>query len=269
MTQVWLNGLLTPAGEARIDPTDRGFTLGDGIFETARVHQAHCSLLPRHLARLRSSARILGIPLPNDDSEISAATKAVIKANEVIEGSARITLTRGPAARGLASPAVPRPTILITAAGGIPPQTPVRLIRATSIRRQSNALLPKIKSLNYLENILARREAEAQGADDALLLNSNDQIVEATVANFFYVQSGNVLTPAVEDGALPGITRAILIERGAVQIRTPAPGAEAKMDAAFIGNSLGIRAIAEIDARPLTIRSDILAWLRQQAFTGT
>ncbi len=207
MTLCWLNGRLLPPEQARLDPADRGFLLGDGVFETLRA-TAH---LDRHLARLREGAATLGIALPWPNPEIAAAATAVLGGRDA---ALRITLSRGPAPRGLLAPAGTQPTLLITAGPLPPPLPPARLIVARTTRRNEHSPLARIKSLNYLDSIIARQEAEAAGADDALLCNTAGRIAEATAANVFVRHGRAWTTPPVADGALPGIARALLLEFG-------------------------------------------------------
>jgi branched-chain amino acid aminotransferase len=129
-----LNGELMEAAGARIAPDDRGFTLGDGVFETVALKKAAPKRLAAHLARLRDGAGVLGIPVPYTDTKIAELAAAVISANEMSEGALRLMLTRGLGARGLTPPEAPTPTFLITA-GPLPPDDPLALIVARGTRR--------------------------------------------------------------------------------------------------------------------------------------
>jgi branched-chain amino acid aminotransferase len=252
---VWLNGALIDADAARLDPTDRGFTLGDGLFETIRIATGRPAHLDRHLARLRGGAEFLGIPVPSADDDIAAAISSLLAAEGLSEAAVRITLSRGPAARGVLPPARPVPTLLITV-GPLPPAAaPAHVIIATVTRRNEASPLSRFKSLNYLDNILARQEAVRHGADDAVLLNVAGRIAEATAANLFVLAKDVLRTPPIADGALPGIMRSLLIERrGAVEASlTPADLMAA--ETAFLSNSLGLRRIAAVDGQRL--RHDI------------
>ncbi|WP_284198602.1 aminotransferase class IV, partial [Azospirillum oryzae] len=113
---IWLNGRLMPAEEARIDPADRGFTLGDGLFETIRIKDGALRHLPRHLDRLGAGSALLRLPLPHDSVELTGAMAALIEATGVADGVLRLTLSRGTGARGVLPPADARPTLLMTAA---------------------------------------------------------------------------------------------------------------------------------------------------------
>ena len=153
---VWLNGGLCAPALARIDPTDRGFTLGDGVFETIRISEGKPMHLARHLRRLRHGACVLEIPVPYDDATIAAAIVAVTSADGLIGAVARVTLTRGPAPRGVLPPVSPTPTLLMVP-GTLPPVAGfVRAIISASTCRNEASPLSRIKSLNYLDNVLAR-----------------------------------------------------------------------------------------------------------------
>ncbi len=214
---IWLDGERMPAGQARIDPSDRGLLLGEGLFETLLAVQGRPVLAGRHWQRLSTSAEALGIPLRWTPERIDHACRELLTATGLDRGLAalRVTLTGGAGPRGLLPPADPRPRLLITAApqsDGLLP--PARVILA-SARVSSSSPLRRHKSLSYLESILARREAAAAGADEALLLGEAGQLVEASAANLFLVDGSRLRTPPVSDGALPGITRGLLLELAA------------------------------------------------------
>jgi branched-chain amino acid aminotransferase len=255
---VWLNGTLMPAEAAHIDPSDRGFTLGDGLFETIRVQHGKAAHLALHLARLRNGAAVLGIPIERTDDVIGEAIAAVVEAAGLASAAMRVTLTRGPALRGVLPPSDPRPTMLITAGALPPPLPPARAIIATATRRNQASPLSRIKSLNYLDGIIARREAATRGVDDAILLDTRGRLAESTAANLFVVMNETIVTPPVADGALPGITRDRLLTAGIAQERTLMPEHLHEASAAFLANSLGLRALACIDDRKFD--TDHPAW---------
>jgi len=256
---IWLNGKLVPAELARLDPRDRGFTLGDGLFETIRLEDRWIAYLERHLTRLRAGAQFLDIPLHWSDAEIETGLNALVAAERLTEATFRITLSRGPGERGIAPPALPMPTLMITA-GPLPPAgPPIRAVMATVTRRNEASPLSRLKTLNYLDNILARREALARGADEAILLNTRGAVAEASIANLFVLSGGVLKTPPIADGALPGIMRRALIERcGAVETSlTPADLTGAT--AIFLSNSLGLKPVVAIDGVPVGDERNIAA----------
>ncbi|RTL51662.1 MAG: aminotransferase class IV [Bradyrhizobiaceae bacterium] len=252
MPFVWCNGRLIAQSEARIAVSDRGFTLADGVFETLRAAGNRPLWFADHLARLRAGAECLGLSVPYDDSAIEAAVTSLLTNHGHAASAVRITLTRGPTSqRGLWSSDNPGyPTLLITAAaaGQLPPQ---HLVICRATRRNEYSPLSGIKSLNYGDNILARREAVAKGATDALMLNTKGEVACATVGNIFVRIGGRWLTPQLASGILPGLARAKIIPRiAASEIKLTEPDL-VRADAAFISNSLGCTAIASLEGRPL------------------
>lgn len=248
---VYIDGALIAEDDACISVRDRGFTLGDGLFETMRAADGDVRRLDAHLARLRDGAGIIGLKLPWEDATIAAACSETLAANGLADGMLRLTVTRGAAPRGLLAPDDTPPTLVITAAPLPPPPPPARAIIATSTRRNEASPLARCKSLNYLDNIIARREADAGGADEALLLNGAGRLAEATIANLFVVLDSAVVTPAVSEGALPGVMRAAVIERFDGREETLAPNVFGRASEAFLTNSLGIRALIAVDGHPV------------------
>lgn len=234
---VWIDGALRLASQARIMPHDRGFTLGDGVYETLRAEDGAIHHTARHLARLRRGAAVLGIPVRQNDAAILAAMEEVLAASGLRAAALRVTLTRGPAARGLMPPSDPAPT-LVVAATPLPVPSPARLIVASETRRNEFSPLSRIKSLAMLDSVLARMEAERYGADDAVLLNTRGNVAEATAANLFALVGGEWLTPRLEDGALPGIAREIALEQGRVREARIALDALLQADALRLVNAL-------------------------------
>jgi branched-chain amino acid aminotransferase len=253
---VWLNGAL--ADEARIDPTDRGFTLGDGVLETIRVAGGRPRHLARHFARLHEGAGVVGFALPYDDASLAQAVDALLAVCGLMEAALRLTVTRGPAPQGVLPPSSPRPTVLMTAApAGAPPGT-ARIAVASVTRRNEHSPLSRIKSLSYLDNILARQEAADHGADDAVLLNTQGRVAETTIANLFAVIDGVVVTPPVAEGALPGIARRLVLE-GMEVIERPLLVQELyRAEEIVLTNSLGIRSVAAVDGFALSGRDGLL-----------
>ncbi|HEX3982418.1 MAG TPA: aminotransferase class IV, partial [Acidisoma sp.] len=246
---LWLNGRFLPAGEALIDPTDRGFLLGDGIFETIRVVDGAPMHLAQHLARMRCGAVVLGIPVGWDDAALRKTIADVAKAAGLSQAAARLTLTRGPAPRGVLPPAEPSPTLMISAGALPPPALPAHAIIAATTKRNAFSPLSRIKSINYLDSIIARREAMARGADEAILLDTTGHLAEATAANLFLVIGDRIVTPPVEDGALPGITRGRLLAAGLAEEERLWPTDCAQAASAFLTNSLGLRTLTRIEDR--------------------
>ena len=255
---VWLNGELVPADEARIDPRDRGFLLGDGVFETLPAIAGRLFRLADHLARMGRGADLLGLPAPPRGADMTDAALATLAANGLAhdDASLRITYTRGPGPRGLLPRSTPETTLLITAAPAMPTPRPATAM-VSSQRRNEHAPSARIKCLAYLDNVLARREAAQAGADEGLMCNSGGALACASAANLFVVEDGVLLTPAIEQGALPGITRAVVIELAgaagiAVEETSIAPERLGRAAEAFLTNSLiGVRPLVAVDGRTI------------------
>lgn len=211
---IYLNGELLPDGEACISPADRGLLLGDGLFETMRVYQGVIFRADAHLERFLAGAEFLGIRVPFGEGDLLRALSRTLEANGLAQrdASLRLTLTRGTGPRGLVPSPNAQPTLLVTAsplrAITHPPATAI----IASVRRNEHSPLANLKTLNFLDNVLARREAVEAGADEALLLNTSGNLAEASAANLFAVFDGVLHTPPLGDGVLPGITRAVVLE---------------------------------------------------------
>lgn len=253
---IFLHDRLVAPEEARIDPADRGFTLGDGLFETLRAYTGRPFRLDAHLDRLVAGAVELGIPLPLPKARIAEAVAETLAANRLTGDAAiRITLTRGPGARGLLPPEVPRPTLMIVATAWQPgPDRPLTAI-ISPIRRNEHSPLSRLKTLGYLDNVLAQREAVARGAEEAILLNGAGRLACAARANLFVVRDGRLLTPPASEGVLAGIARAevLSIARSLGIPVLEAPVERKALDGAteaFLTNSLiGVQALGSIDSR--------------------
>ncbi|MDO8716302.1 MAG: aminotransferase class IV [Dehalococcoidales bacterium] len=211
---VYLNGSLLPLNEARISPVDYGFLFGFGLFETMRAYDGKVFRLDKHLNRLACSAKTLGLPAITLDLE--KAVKGTLIANKLSDARIRITVSAGEGGIVPDPAGCTGPTVLITS-GHYQPYTEQVYEKGfkaviSSIRRNSQSPLSRLKSMNYLENLLAKREAKAAGADEALFLNERDLVAEAAMSNIFIVSGGILKTPRVENGILPGITREIILE---------------------------------------------------------
>jgi branched-chain amino acid aminotransferase len=253
-TLVWMNGCLMPDTDAQISIFDRGFTLGDGIFETLRVKAGRPLWLADHLARFHEGACVLGIPEPFDDGTLERGLLSFIEARDQPDASLRLTMSRGPSrARGIWPPASPvTPTVLAT----LTPfpgtrRPPITLVTAQTVRRNEHSPLSRIKSMSYGDNILARREAESRDADDALMINSQGNIVSATVGNLFLRLGKTWMTPPIADGVLAGTARRRLIPMLGATERSITSADLARAEAGLISNSLSLTVIREVDGRPL------------------
>ena len=261
----YVNGRLVPESAGAVSALDRGLLLGDGLFETMRVVAGRILQWRRHWERLDAGAQVIGLALPWTTDVLELAVEDALRANRLREATVRLTVTRGfsPAARGLPPPPDARPTLLIRAA----PFTPypehlyrdgMRVIVSRRTRRNEHSPLSRVKSLCYLDNVIAREEAAAHGADEALLLNTQGNAACATTANLFTVRAGRLHTPPLADGALPGTVRALVIADLAPQIHRPVAAtrlSETDLHAAdelFLTNALmGIMPVCAVDGRPV------------------
>ncbi|HEX4765715.1 MAG TPA: aminotransferase class IV [Lichenihabitans sp.] len=239
---IWHNGALREGTTIALDAGDRGLLLGDGLFETVAVFNRTPFRLADHWDRMSLAADRLGIPL--DRAVLDRATSALVSGSADDHGVLRITVTRGAGPRGLAPASDMTPTVLATLAPWRPDMAFRSVALATSsIRRNSGSPLSRIKSLGYLDNVLALREALDLGADDALLLNEAGSVACSSAANVFVVSGVRLLTPPIEDGVLPGITRALVLRHAAelglsAAETTLTPADLRSADAAFLTNSV-------------------------------
>ncbi len=206
----WYNGALRETPVTPFDLTDRGLTLGDGVFDTAAAHNGRVFLRRAHLERFAAAAKALAIPFPG--KEAGEALEALAAA--VGDGAVRLTLTRGGGARGLAPPKDPRP-LLFGAAAPAPSPFPILSLATTAIRRNETSPAARIKALPYLDAILGLEEARAKGADGALFLNTQGRVACLTGANLFAVYGRQIATPPLGDGALAGTVRAFVLAKAA------------------------------------------------------
>ncbi len=207
---IWHNGALRDGTTITLEAGDRGLLLGDGLFETVAVFNRTPFRLADHWDRMSLAAERLGIPL--DRAALDRAVLALVAASTENHAVVRVTVTRGVGPRGLAPAPDMTPTILATLARWRPDRAFRSVALATSsIRRNSGSPLSRIKSLGYLDNVLALREAMDLGADDALLLNEAGSVTCSSAANVFAMSGSRLLTPPIADGVLPGITRALVL----------------------------------------------------------
>jgi len=260
---IWLNGTLLAAADARIDPSDRGFLLGDGIFETMATREGKLIFADIHFDRLSRGAGTLGIKLPYSIAELmSAATSLLAESNNSDQDrtAVRLTLTRGTGPRGLVPSSEANPTVLITCSQSPLPKETARAIIATG-RRNEFSPTANLKTLTYLDQVLARQEADASGADDAILLNTQDKVTCATAANIFLWDSNTLITPPLSDGCLDGTVRRKVLEIAsqsgiAAFEESITPSTLANVESAFLTNSLvGLQPLTEIAERPLKIHT--------------
>jgi branched-chain amino acid aminotransferase len=215
--KVWIDGAIVDGERARIPVTDHGFLYGDGIFEGIRVYGRRIFRLDDHLSRLENGARCLGLTLPGGVEAIRRIVIETARAHAEEDAYLRLVVSRGEGPLGLDPSSCGEPRVVCIADQvRLYPEEKLRngiALVTSSLRRPAPDVLdPRVKSLNYLNNVLAKQEARRQGADEALLLNRAGHVAEASVANVFAVRAGRLVTPPPSDGALEGLTRASVLE---------------------------------------------------------
>ncbi|HVG54285.1 MAG TPA: aminotransferase class IV [Vicinamibacterales bacterium] len=212
-TIVWVDGRRLPSDGVHVSARDRGFTLADGVFETMKARNGKVFRLDRHLARLEASLRTLSIPVP---SELRDWVHAALNAAHLAETSVRLTVTRGVSAGGVVAAADVVPTVVVTIAP--PPVFGTAIYDAgltacvASGRRNEFSMTAGLKTLAYTDSVAAMIEAMKAGADEVLFLDTAGHCSEASASNLFALINGRLTTPPTSCAALPGITRAAVIE---------------------------------------------------------
>ena len=212
----YVNGRIVPASQASISVFDRGLVLGDGLFETLRARNGEPEFLDLHFQRLSKSARRLRLKLPMAKAELRRLIAVLCRRSRLDDAVVRMLLTRGRYFGGLSiSPGVP-PSLVVTVmpVSGLPESIYTRGVKVAISKinkAAASGLDPGIKSTNYLANIFAKAEADQRGCYEAILLGPRGEIAELSTASFFGVRQGVVVTPPIETGILPGITRQVLL----------------------------------------------------------
>jgi len=258
----WINGDLVPAHEARVSIFDHGLLYGDGVFEGIRFYRGKAFRLDAHLERLERSAAAIRLALPCDRDALVKAVTATIAGYGLPNGYLRLLITRGAGRLGLDPASCTRPNIIVIADElAVVPQAVrdhgARVIIAATRRLAPDGLDPRIKSLNYLNHILARIEATNAGADETILLNQRGHVAEGSAENVFIVHADELLTPPATDGALEGITRMAVLETAAsIGVRwreaTLSPYDLYTAEECFLtGTGAELIPVREVDGRPL------------------
>ena len=257
-TIVWVDGMRLPSEGAHISARDRGLTLADGVFETMRAHNGRVFRLEQHLVRIEGALRVLAIPAP---AELRDWVDAAIRAAHAPDASVRLTITRGVGPGGVTAPADPVPTVVVTVApppvfgasiyeSGLTAQT-------ASGRRNEHSMTAGLKTLSYTDSVAAMLEVRRDGADEALFLDTEGHCSEASASNFFAIIDGQLRTPPTACAALPGITRAAVLELAAglnlaVDDRPLDPATLKFATEAFLTSSLrGIAPLVRLDGVPI------------------
>lgn len=222
MPLVYINGKLLDKEDAKISVYDHGLLYGDGVFEGIRSYSGKVFRLDEHLARLWESAKAIWLEIPISRAAMADAVHSTLRANGLQDGYVRLVVTRGAGSLGLDPNKTSDPQVIIIA-DRISLYSPelyekgLEIVTVSTIRNHAAALSPRIKSLNYLNNILAKIEGLQAGCSEALMLNQKGEIAECTGDNIFLVSRGELLTPSLDAGVLDGVTRRAVLElaRGA------------------------------------------------------
>ncbi|MBI5675426.1 MAG: branched-chain-amino-acid transaminase [Nitrospirae bacterium] len=214
---IYLNNMLVPDNKAVVSVFDHGFLYGDGVYETLRAYDGVLFKLNEHIERLFNSASLIKLKLPKTREEIRKAAYETLQANRLKEAYVRITVSRGAGPIGLDPRLCPQPTLVIIANPfkDYPPSYYKKGVKVAIVKTRRNfkrAIDPQIKSLNFLNNVLAKTEAINRGAYEAVMLNYRGYVAEGTISNIFFVKDKVLCTPSVEVGILDGITRRIILD---------------------------------------------------------
>jgi branched-chain amino acid aminotransferase len=215
--KVYLNGKLYDKPDAKVSVYDHGLLYGDGVFEGIRVYHGKVFRLRQHIDRLYESARAIKLEIPLSREQMADAVTSTVRANAKQEGYIRLVVTRGAGSLGLdpRKTGDPQVIVIVDDISLYPPElyeNGMEIATVATIRNHPNALNPRIKSLNYLNNILAKIEGIQAGCLEALMLNHKGEVAECTGDNVFVVKHGTLRTPPADAGILEGVTRGAVIE---------------------------------------------------------
>jgi branched-chain amino acid aminotransferase len=260
--KVYIDGTLHDEQDARISVFDHGLLYGDGVFEGIRFYNRRVFRLEEHIRRLYDSARSILLNVPIAPEEMTEAVLATCRANDLTDGYIRLVLTRGTGSMGLSPFRCPKASVIIIACSiQLYPEEAYQngLVMATVATRRPthDTLSPQVKSLNYLNNVMAKVEAIQAGAEEGLMLNERGLVAECTGDNLFIVRDGTITTPPITAGALDGITRKVVIELAA-SLGIPLREAELSRhdiytaDECFLtGTAAEVIAAVKLDQRPI------------------
>jgi branched-chain amino acid aminotransferase len=257
---IYIDGEWHAKETAKVSVFDHGLLYGDGVFEGIRVYARRIFRLGAHIERLYTSAQALALSIPLTRDELTAAVREAVRRNQCENGYIRLVVTRGAGELGIDPTSCPKPSVIIIVTdvrvyARDLYATGVNVITSATRQVSHESVDPRVKSLNYLKNILAKIDAQHAGAQEAILLNAEGFIAECTADNLFVVKAGRLLTPSPQDGALEGITRGTILQLAA-EARIAA--SEARLtrfdvytaDEVFLtGTGAELMPVAEVDGR--------------------
>ena len=260
--KVYISGKWVDEEDAVISVFDHGLLYGDGVFEGIRIYNSRVFLLEEHIDRLYDSAKAIALEIPMAKSEMMEAVAETCRANGLAEGYIRLVVTRGKGSLGLNPYLCSEPEVIIIAAKiQLYPrelyENGLKIVTVGTVRNHPEAINPRIKSLNYLNNVLAKIEAINAGCMECLMLNHKGEVAEASGDNVFAVRNGEIITPPSSCGALEGLTRNKVIELAqeaglVVQERVMARYGLYVADEVFLtGTAAEIISVVEIDKRSI------------------
>jgi branched-chain amino acid aminotransferase len=256
---VFLNGQFVPENQAVVSVFDRGFLYGDGLFEGVRIFNGKPFRWKQHMERFHRGASFLRIAVPFSAQALEEFAIRLISENHMPNSLLRLTLSRGVGLRGYSPKNAERPTLVMATypmATVEPAKPPAWQVFISSFRLPAGEPLARFKNLNKLPQVLARAEADAEGADEALLLNSDGYVVEGSTSNLFWIKNGTIYTPPLPSGILPGVTRAVVVElcgKLGLDVREEniGPAELHEADGVFLSlSSSGIADVAFLNGKP-------------------
>lgn len=279
--QVFIDGQYLPEADAKVSVFDHTLLYGDGVFEGIRVYDGCVFRLRQHLERLWDSAKFIMLTIPMSLDEMTEAVAETVRRNNIRNGYIRLVITRGAGGLGLAPWKCPKASVIIIAATiQLYPEetykTGLKLVTAAVRRTNAEMFNPRVKSCNYLNNILGKIEANNAGCEEALMLDQNGYVVECTGDNIFLIKNGVITTPPAYLGALKGVTRDCLIEiareKGYTLIEEPFTRYEVfTADEVFLtGTAAEAIPVVEVDKRvigdgkPGRITAELIAAFRER-----
>jgi len=284
--KVYINGELYRKEDARISVYDHGLLYGDGVFEGIRAYNGNVFRERQHIDRLYDSARAIALTIPMDKDEMSRAIRKTLVANDRRDAYIRVVVTRGVGTLGLdpRKCADPQVIIIIDNITLYPPelyQNGLEVVTVATVRNHPDALNPRIKSLNYLNNILAKIEGFQAGVSEAIMLNSQGYVAECTGDNIFIVTNDTLVTPPVHAGILAGITRHVVLELAeqagieAIERDMTRFGLYVADECFLTGTAAELIPVVRIDDRPIgtgkpgPVTLKLLGMFRDQTTAGT